>query len=78
MDNSKNLEKENKILKVSINNEEEFLDIKIDDKRIILMDEEKDVIIIELEDKDNIYNYLEIDERYNLKNREDRFQNESL
>ena len=66
------------ILKISINNEEEYKDIKIDDKRLILIDEAKDVTIIEIKEEDNINDYLEIDNRYNLNNIEERYKNESL
>ena len=67
-----------KILKVSINNEEEYKEIEMDGKRLILVNEEKDLTIIEIRKKDKINNYLEIDERYNLNNIEERYKNESL
>ena len=67
-----------KILKVSINNEGEYKELELDDKRLILVDEEKDLTIIEIREKDKINNYLEIDERYNLNNIEERYKNESL
>ena len=67
-----------KILKVSINNEEEYKEIEMDGKRLILVDEEKDLTIIEIREKDKINNYLDIDERYNLNNIEERYKNESL
>ena len=67
-----------KIIKVSINNEEEYKHIKINDKRLILIDEEIDLTIIEIREEDNINNYLEIDERYNLNDLEERYKNESL
>ena len=70
--------KEGKILKVSINNEEEYKEIEMDGKRLILVDEERDLTIIELKEKDKINNYLDIDERYNLNNIEERYKNESL
>jgi V8-like Glu-specific endopeptidase len=70
--------KEGKILKVSINNEKEYKDIEINNKKLILISEERDLTIIELKEKDNINNYLEIDERYNLDNLEERYKNESL
>ena len=65
------------ILTISINNEEEYKDIKIDDKRLILIDEEKDITIIEIKEKD-INNFLEIDNRFNLNHLEERYRNESL
>ena len=34
--------------------------------------------IIEIREEDNINNYLEIDERYNLNDLEERYKNESL
>ena len=70
--------KENNIITVSINNEEENKDIKIDNERLILIDEEKDLVIIEIKEKDNIKDYFEIDERCCQKYIEERFINESL
>ena len=74
---NKNDIKNNKLISVSINNEEKYKDIKRDDKRLILIDEIKDVTIIEIKDKDEIenesnenkkdINYLELDERYIIK-----------
>ena len=66
------------ILKVSINNEEEYKEIKIDDKRLILIEETKDLTIIEIKENDRINKFLKIDERYNLNNLEERYKNESL
>ena len=66
------------VIKISINNEKEYKNIKIDDHRIVFTDKKNDITIIEIGEKDNINNFLEIDERYNQKYIEDRFRNESL
>jgi len=68
----------NKYIKVSLNNENVYKDIKIDDKKLILINKELDITIIEIKEEDNINNFLEIDERYNLNNLDDRYKNESL
>ena len=82
--------KNNKMIIISINNEEEYKDIKIDDKRLILIDEAKDVTVIEIKEKDNInnyielndnkkiINYLELDERYNKDKIDKRYNKESI
>ncbi len=67
-----------KYIKVSLNNENVYKYIKIDDKKLILTNKELDITIIEIKEEDNINNFLEIDERYNLNNLEDRYKNESL
>ena len=66
------------IIKISINNEKEYKKINIDDKRLILTDEKKDLTIIEIKEKDNINKFIEIDERYNQENIDDRYRNEAL
>ena len=66
------------IIKISINNEKEYKKINIDEKRLILTDDKKDVTIIEIKEKDNINNFIEVDERYNQENIDDRYRNESL
>ena len=38
----------------------------------------KDITIIEIKEKDNINNYLDIDERYNKDRIKERYNNESL
>ena len=67
------------ILKISINNEEEYKTIEIDDNRIIITNEELDLTIIEIKDKDKLEdNYLEIDERFNLGDINERYKKESI
>ena len=71
--------KKGNIIKVSINNEKEYKDIKIDDKRFIITNNILDTTIIEIEDKDEIEDiYIEIDERYNLNNINERYLKESI
>ena len=60
---NKNDIQNNKLISISINNEEKYKDIKIDDNRLILIDEIKDVTIIEIKDKDKIDNYIESNEK---------------
>ena len=67
-----------KIIKISMNNEKEYKTIKIGDKRLVFTNKAEDVTIIEIEEKDNIKNFIEIDERYNQDNIEDRCRKESL
>ena len=87
---NKNDIKNNKMISISINNEEKYKDIKIDDKRLILIDEIKDVTMIEIKDKDKIenyiesnenikdINYLELDEKYNKDRINERYKKESI
>ena len=53
-----------KEIKISLNNEKIYKDIKLDSKRIKYTSAEYDITIIELRpEKDGIYSFLEIDER---------------
>ena len=67
-----------KKITISLNNEQEFKDIELDNERLIFTDEMKDITIIEIKEKDNINNYLDIDERYNKDRIKERHNNESL
>lgn len=53
----------NKHIKYSMNNEENFYEILLDDSRKIYTNEELDVTFIEITKKDNIKHFLEIDEQ---------------
>ena len=53
---------ENNIIYISLNDGKEFREIKIDNSRIKYTSEEYDTTIIEIKSKDNINNFLEIDE----------------
>ena len=53
----------NKLIKYSMNNEENFYEILLDDSRKIYTNEELDVTFIEITKKDNIKHFLEIDEQ---------------
>ena len=55
---------ENKELIISLNNEKEIINIKIDENRLIYTDKDKfDITIIEIKENDKIFNYLELDEK---------------
>ena len=63
---------EEKSILISLNNEKEYRNIKLDDSRIIFNDEKLDVTFIEIKENiDNINsnNYLEIDESINVGNK---------
>ena len=69
--------KNNKTITISLNDEKEQKSIKIDDKRKRYTNEILDVTIIEIEDnKDGIYDYIELDEEimniYKKDNRKDK------
>ena len=77
----------NHIIDLEILNNEKKLIFFINNKKIEInmkinryknTNKELDYTIIEILDEDNINNFLEIDERYNLNNLEDRYKNESL
>ena len=53
----------NKLIKYSMNNEENFYEILLDDSRKIYTNKELDVTFIEITKKDNIKHFLEIDEQ---------------
>ena len=56
----------NKMITISLNNEEESKIIKIDKDRFFYTNEDLDVTIIEIkEEEDNINNFLELDEKIN-------------
>ena len=58
--------KNNKIIEFTINDDKEEKRIIIDKKRIIFYSPELDITLIEIKpDKDNIYNFLEVDENIN-------------
>ena len=68
---NKNDINEDNSISISLNNDQEYKKIKLDDSRIIFNDEELDVTIIEIKENiDNINsnNYLEIDENINIGN----------
>ena len=51
---------------ISLNNEKEFKQIKIDDSRRYFIDKERDITLIEIKEEiDNINNFLEIDDKLN-------------
>ena len=75
----KYIEENNNIIKISLNNENENRNIKVDNSRIIFTIENLDMIIIEIKEKiDSIYNYIEIDERINEENLNDIYNNKSI
>ena len=60
---NENYIKENKCLKMTLNDDKEEKIINLDDKRIIYNNSEYDITIIEINpQKDNIYNFMDIDE----------------
>ena len=53
---------------ISLNNQKEFINIKIDESRKVFTDDNLDVTIIEIrEEKDKITNFLELDDKINQK-----------
>ena len=56
--------KSNEIIKITLNDDEEDKTISINDKRLIYTNEKYDITIIEINPvKDNIFNYMELDEK---------------
>ena len=56
----------NEFITISLNNEKEFKQIKIDDSRLYFTNKERDITIIELKEEiDNINNFLELDDKLN-------------
>ena len=56
------------IITISLNNQKEFINIKIDESRKVFTDDYLDVTIIEIrEEKDQITNFLELDDKINQK-----------
>ena len=51
------------VINISLNNEKEFKEIKIDSKRKKYTNEKLDVTIIEIKDEDNINNFLSLDNK---------------
>ena len=71
--------KKNKIIKVTINNDEDDKTIEINDNRLIYSNEEYDVTIIEINpDKDKISNFMELDERIYRENSHFFYKKESV
>ena len=55
--------KKNEIIKITLNNGEDSRIIQINDNRLIYLNKENDVTIIEIKKvKDNIFNFMELDE----------------
>ena len=56
----------NESITISLNNENEFKQLKIDDSRLYFTDKERDITIIEIkEERDNINTFLELDDKLN-------------
>ena len=70
--------KNNNIIKLSFNNDKKFVDIILDSQRKKYTNKDLDITIIEIEkEKDNIYSFLEIDERIYQNNSEVFFNKKS-
>ena len=56
----------NESITISLNNEKECKQLKIDDSRLYFTDNERDITIIEIKEEiDNINNFLELDDKLN-------------
>ena len=76
----KDIMKDNTIV-ISLNNEQIFKEIKIDSNRKKYTNKELDITIIEINDKDNINNYILLDDNIlnnNINNYNKIYENESL
>ena len=73
--NEKDIMKDNTIV-ISLNNEQIFKEIKIDSNRKKYTNKELDITIIEINNKDNINNYILLDD--NILNNNIKYENESL
>ena len=70
-----------KSINISLNNEQIFKEIKIDSKRKKYTNKDLDVTIIEINNEDNIKNYLSLDDNIlnnNINNYNNIYENESL
>jgi len=69
------------VINISLNNEKEFKEIKIDSKRKKYTNEKLDVTIIEIKDEDNINNFLSLDNKImnaDINNYNNIYKNESI
>ena len=70
--------KENKVLNLTLNNDKETLIIDLEINREIYFNKEYDITILEIREKDNIKDYLELDDNLFQDNIEINYKNESI
>lgn len=70
--------KDNKKITLEINNGSVIKNIDLNEKRITYTNEKYDLTMIQLNDKDNINNFLELDEEINKDNIENIFEKKSI
>ena len=68
----------NNSVKISFNDEQENKNISLNDGRIIYFNKQYDVTIIEIKEKDNIHNYLEIENNLFSKNSQMYYERKSI
>ena len=69
--NNKIIKNNDKEIKISINDDNEFKNIKINDKRKILRCDKLGVIFIEIKPKDKIKNFLDLDDNIDINTNDD-------
>ena len=72
--NNEIIKNNDKAIKISINDDTEFKNITINDKRIIFKYDKLNVIFIEIKPKDKITNFIDIDDKVNINNNDNLLQ----